>query len=217
MAFRSGKIRVLLAMEEALLRSGVRLIVDEESDMEAFECRGRREASAACEEVAPDVVVLDYDGGSASEELLQSLSAGKARVVAMTADDDPELMLKALREGARGTAPCSASGRTLVEAARAVSRGLRWLTPDLERYCTEQRVSPADPEPEDVEEDWARLTEREKQIAKLVGQGLKQQGVAERLGISVHTVKNHMRRIFMKLNVSNRVELAVLGRERSRG
>ena len=201
-------------MEEALLRSGVRLIVDAEGDMEAYECLGILEAETASEQVGANVTVVGLDGEGAAQTGLRSLCERGLKVVAMTATDDLGLMMSAIEAGARGAAPCSASGRTLVEAVRAVSRGLRWLTPDLERYWTKRHASSADPERTEQDEEWERLTEREKQIARLVGQGLKQQDVARRLGISVHTVKNHMRRIFMKLDVTNRVELALLGRSR---
>ena len=125
-----------------------------------------------------------------------------------------EQMLAAIRAGARGAAPRSASSRTLLEAVRAVSNGLRWMTPDLERYCRHLGVTSAREEPaqEREDDDWDRLTAREREIATLVADGLKHKAIAERLGISVHTVKNHLRHIFVKLDVSNRVELAVYGR-----
>ena len=87
-----------------------------------------------------------------------------------------------------------------------MARGLRWLTPDLERYCNNTLDADADASPD---ADWERLTPRERQIALLVGKGLRHADIGRRLGISVHTVKNHLRRIFVKLDVSSRVELAV--------
>ncbi len=211
---RSAKIRVLLAGEQQLLRAGLRLLVEEQPDFEAFEAAGAEQAVAAHQQCDADVVLLDFEPNSGpGREALAALVARGVKVVAMTANDEPELMLRAIRSGARAAVPHSASEYSLLEAARAVNQGLRWLTADLERYCRHQLTSTADastePEEPDAQSDWERLTARESQVARLVGEGLKHSQIAERLGISGHTVKNHLRHIFLKLDIRSRVELAV--------
>lgn len=214
---RKTRLSVLIAVEQAVVRAGMRLLIGEQNDLEAHECPGAATALRAVERVQPDVVLLDYESpGCRQEAVLRALAETGGRVVVNAGGDQPELMLAALRAGARGAAPHSASGRVLLEAVRAVGRGLRWLTPDLERYCTEHRIGSSESAPEPENAHWARLTCREKQVARLVGQGLRQQDIADRLGISIHTVKNHLRRVFMKLDVTNRVELALFERSRER-
>ena len=213
----SDTIRVLLAGEQALLRSGLKMLLSEHRDLEADEADGAASARRVWEDTKADVVVLDFDGENRQQAAaLRELAAKDAKVVVMTANDDPELMLRAIQAGARGAAPASASGRSLVEAIRAVSVGLHWMTPDLERYCRQHPRTDSRKPPDKTELEpsapWKRLTDRETQVAELVAQGLKHREIAERLGISVHTVKNHLRHVFVKLDVSNRVELAVYSR-----
>lgn len=211
-ASASGAVRIVLANEHALVRAGVRALIDEQSDIRVVaEAQGPEEALAELSRTAADVVLLESDP-SARPWIERIAALPGVRVLAMTHNAEPEGMLDALRSGARGAIPKTASTASLSEALRAVARGLRWLTPDLERYCRHHLTSAAEQTSEPAkaaDEDWQRLTPRERQIAELVGHGLRHAEIAERLGISIHTVKNHLRHVFVKLDVAGRVELAM--------
>lgn len=205
-------VRVLLANQHALVRAGIRALLEEQLDIEVVaEADGPEETLLASPQQMIDVVVVDAD--DRSRPFIEQLAEpSRVRILAMTASADPEQMLHALRMGAAGAIPHSASAAALSEAVRALALGLRWVTPDLEDYCrrrvtttAQELAKPAEPR----DADWDRLTPREREVATLVGQGLRHGEIAERLRISVHTVKNHLRHVFVKLDVAGRVELAV--------
>lgn len=205
-------VRVLLANEHKLVRAGVRALLDEQADIRVVaEAGGAGEALRLASREIIDVAVVEVDERSAPfiRELAESRGV---RVLAMTATASPENMLQALRIGAAGAIPETASPHALAEAVRALARGLRWVTPDLEAYCQENLSTPAQEAAKPAQTRtaaWERLTPREQQVAELVGQGLRHGEIGESLGISIHTVKNHLRHIFLKLDVTGRVELAL--------
>ena len=128
------------------------------------------------------------------------------KIVALTEGDSTADIQRALKLGALGVIGKRAPVRFLSEAILSVAQGVRWFDPKL-RSAYERAASMKE---QDTAGSLGRLTSREQQVAKLVAQGRRYRDVAGDLGISEHTVRNHLRHIFDKLRVSSRVEVAVL-------
>jgi DNA-binding NarL/FixJ family response regulator len=168
-------------------------------------------ALATCAQ--PDVIVLDLDlGGENAIESIPMLlrSAPETRILVLTGVRDPEGHRQAIRHGAVGLVLKEKAVETLLEAITRVRAGEVWLEPtmiarvlgDLTRPQPSPQTSPEAPK-------IARLTEREREVITLVGEGLRNKHIAERLYISEATVRHHLTAIFAKLDVSDRFELAI--------
>jgi DNA-binding NarL/FixJ family response regulator len=145
------------------------------------------------------------------------------RPIVLTAIRDPELLSRALELGARGLVAKKGATRNMMEAIRAVHAGLRWLDPTLPiRRPRGPRGGQRTACAESLEDrrgrapNWSRLTAREREVAELVAAGQRYKEVARRLEISEHTLKNHLRHIFDKLEIRSRVQLALSGIQRRR-
>lgn len=194
--------------DHPVLREGIRMLVEASGEVRVV--GSSASASGAIEplgRLAPDVVLLDLDLGEEDGlEWLPRLSAVApgARVLILTALRDRARDEEALRAGARGLVLKDAPPDVLLQAIRSVAVGALWFDP---------RVLAASKEPRPVEtgagEPHSGLTQREGEIVALVGEGLRNEAVAERLGISEKTVRNHLTAIFGKLGVDGRLELVV--------
>jgi DNA-binding NarL/FixJ family response regulator len=193
--------------DHPVLREGIRMLVEASGDVRvvgsAATASGALEALA---ELAPDVVLLDLDLGTEDGlEWLPRLSeaAPAAKVLILTALRDRSRDEESLRAGARGLVLKDAAPDVLLQAIRSVAAGALWFDP---------RVLAAPPHAgrEPVSARVAALTPREREIVTLVGEGLRNEDVAGRLGITEKTVRNHLTAIFDKLGVSGgRLELVV--------
>lgn len=201
-------IQVLLLHRQALVRAALAAIIAEHIDLDVVG------DAAEFGDVEGDQVWKIADVALVAQDLLGPAPYGKIaslqkthpdlRIVALCQDESIEQQAAAIAAGARGLVGLGTPGRSLCEALRSVARGLRWMDASLERYLgrREPEASPAF--------EFSLLTPREKQVAALVAQGASYQRIAAQLSISGHTVKNHVRHIFDKLDVNSRVELAVL-------
>lgn len=183
--------KVCPQVSQALLREGLLLLIEAESDL----------CAAPPEEA--DVTILDLADEDALTTLKQRSRGGKARFVVLTESSEPDELDLVLKAGARGIVVKSAHQASLLQAIRSVSRGLKWLDPEIrEKLASPDSILPK------PRERWESLSNRERQVAELVLQGLRYKDVAASLDISNHTVRNHLRNVFAKLRITSRVELA---------
>lgn len=206
-------VRVLIVDDHPILRSGLRLLISAEPDLEVVgEAGDVDEAVALAESLVPDVITLDLGlpGGSglAAIERIRA-RAPKARIVVLTMHEDPAYVRGALAAGATGYLVKSAADSSLIEAIRAVYRGRVFI--DAEDGDRVQPQGPAGrasaPSPVDS------LSAREREVMVLLARGHTNQEIADRLGLSVKTVESYRSRLMQKLGLTSRAELTRLALE----
>ncbi|GAA2035859.1 response regulator transcription factor [Pseudokineococcus marinus] len=210
----SPPVRVLLVDDQALVRSGFRMILEVEPDLEVVgEAADGAAGVAAAAALRPDVVLMDVrmpglDGVAATERVV---AAGTGRVVVLTTFDTDDHLFAALRAGASGFLLKNADPDELVAAVRAVARGDALLAPAVTRRVVERFAAPsgASFRPELV----AGLTERERGVLVLLARGLSNGEIAAELVLGEATVKTHVSRVLLKLGVRDRVRAVVLAYE----
>jgi len=207
-------VRVLIVDDHGIMRAGLRMLLESHPGFlvvgEASTCA---DALALATETQPDVIVLDLDlGGENAVESIPTLlrTAPDTRILVLTGVRDPEVHRQAIRQGALGLVFKEKAVETLLQAITKVRAGEVWLEPTMIARVlgdlTRPQPSPqASPEAAKI----ARLTEREREVITLVGEGLRNKHIAERLYISEATVRHHLTGIFAKLDVSDRFELAI--------
>jgi DNA-binding NarL/FixJ family response regulator len=207
-------IRVLLCDDQALVRSGFRLILE---SREGIEVVGEAEDGAQALELTwrclPDVVLMDVrmprvDGVEATRRLVRA--GAEARIVMLTTFDLDEYVFEALRAGASGFLLKDVQPAQLVEAVRVVARGEALLAPAVTRRLLDRFAhalpAPAEPPPPRLGE----LTDREREVLALLASGLSNAELAERLVLSETTIKTHVSSILRKLGLRDRVQAVVL-------
>jgi DNA-binding NarL/FixJ family response regulator len=200
-------IRVLIADDHAVLRHGLRLILQSTADISVVgEADTGADAVAQALALAPDVVLMDLELPDISGiEATQRIRAGspETRVLILTVSDRKADFLGALKAGARGYLLKSMDSREVLAGIRRVADGEAVLPPKLAARLLDEIAEPAQPEPS-VEE----LTDRELEVLNLLAQGLGNKEIAAALNISENTVKTHVRSILAKLGVRSRTEAA---------
>jgi DNA-binding NarL/FixJ family response regulator len=201
------KIRVLIVDDHAILREGVRALLQLQADLEVVgEASNGREAIEAVARLDPDVVLMDIamPGLGGIEAAIEMRKQGRrAKILILSQYEDREYVRRLLKAGVSGYVLKKSAGAELANAIRAVHRGGLVLDPEVARTAMEE-ANPAAPgaaDPYDV------LTDREKQVLKLVAEGKSNKEVAEVLGISVKTAMSHREHVMEKLGVHNRTEL----------
>lgn len=220
----SGKppVRVVVVDDEQLIRMAVRLVIDGESDLTVVaEAADGEEALAVVREKAPDVVLMDVrmpgrDGVSWTRELL-ALDR-PPRVIVLTAFDSDALVLDALRAGALGFVLKHTPPDRIIDAVRTVANGEPALSPGATTRLIAAATAAGGPVVAGAVREAARqrlsaLTPRELDTARAIADGLGNREIAELLGITVATVKAHTSSLFSKLEVDNRVRIALLVRD----
>jgi DNA-binding NarL/FixJ family response regulator len=211
-------IRVAVADDQALVRAGFRALIDAEPGMTVVgEAAGGAEVLALVRETHPDVVLMDIrmpgiDGLAATRAIGQDPDLASTRVLVLTTFELDEYVFEALRVGASGFLVKDTEPADLVKAVRAVAAGDALLSPSVTRRLIEHVAVTAKPLPHE-RPDLARLTEREREIVTLVGEGLSNQEIARRLVVSPATAKTHVSRSMVKLGVRDRAQLVVLAYE----
>lgn len=203
-----GPIRVLLADDQPLVRSGIAMLLAAEPGIEvAGECSDGAGAIEAARRLEPDVVVMDVrmpgvDGVTATAEL-----AGRTRVLILTTYHVDEAVYGALRAGAVGFLLKDAVPAELVMAVKAVAAGHAWLDPAVAQgLLAEFSTRPA---PSATPRAMSSLTQRERDVLILAAQGLSNEEIAAKLVIGEATVKTHLGRVLMKLGVRDRTQAVV--------
>ncbi|MGD6978253.1 MULTISPECIES: response regulator transcription factor [Citricoccus] len=214
-------IRVLLADDEPLVRTGIAMILGAEDDIEVVDAVGDgRAAVLRARQTAPDVVVMDVrmpvmDGVEATRRILDEQEAGAPQpgVLVLSTFHVDEAVHGALRAGASGFVLKDAAPDELVAAVHAVARGDAWLAPAVaKRLLAEFKGRPESLLPRG--DLMGRLTHREREVLILLAHGLGSRAMAEHLFLSEATVKTHLNRILTKLGVHDRAgAVAVAYRE----
>jgi DNA-binding NarL/FixJ family response regulator len=209
-------VRVLVADDQALVRSGFRMILEEREDLEVVgEAEDGAQAVALARKLRPDVVLMDVrmpgmDGVEATRRIVASGSA--ARVLVLTTFDLDEYVYDAIRAGASGFLLKDVQPAQLVEAIRVVAAGEALLAPTVTRRLLD-RFGEALSAPQATAPALNGLTEREREILALLARGLSNAELAERLVLSETTVKSHVSSILRKLGLRDRVQAVVLAYE----
>ncbi len=214
-------ITVALADDQALVRAGFRALLDGEDDISVVaEAADGEEAVALARRHRPDVVLMDVrmprtDGLRATARLSADPTLSGTRVIVLTTFELDEYVFGALRAGAAGFLLKDIEPADLVEAVRIVAAGDALLAPRHTRRLIEAFVQQAGRMPGAPEDDrrLEELTAREREVLTLVGQGLSNAEIAERLVLSPLTAKTHVARLFMKLGARDRAQLVVLAYE----
>ena len=210
-------IRVALADDQALVRAGFRALLDAEDDIEVVgEASDGDEALRVARSTNPDVILMDIrmpgtDGLEATRTISADDRLGDVRVVILTTFDLDEYVFEALRIGASGFLVKDTDPAELVQAVRAVARGDALLSPGITRRLVEEFATRSR-QPAPVA-DLDLLTEREREVMALVGEGLSNDEIAERLIMSPATAKTHVSRAMVKLGTRDRAQLVVLAYE----
>jgi DNA-binding NarL/FixJ family response regulator len=211
----SSTPRLLIAGGDALLRAGLRVLLEANGHVTvAGEAGTGEEAVAAARRISPDVVLLDEDmpGPDCVEVTRRMVSEAKVAVMVLTSSEGDDRMFAALRAGASGLLLKDAEPAELVRAVDALAKGGGVLSPGLTRWVIAElasRPAPAYHSSELLEE----LSVREREVVALVGLGLSNREIAERLVISPATAKTHVSRAMVKLRVGARAQLVVLAYE----
>jgi DNA-binding NarL/FixJ family response regulator len=210
-------VRVLIADDQHLVRTGLKVILDSEPDIEVIgEATHGREAVSMTRELRPDVAVMDIrmpelDGIEATKQITAHNREPRTRVLMLTTFDLDEYVFEALRAGASGFLLKDAPATQLAASVRMIAAGDALLAPTITRRLIEQFVAarPAAPPPPGLDE----LTPRELEVFRLVAKGMSNAEIAAELVIGEATVKTHLTRLLMKLDLRDRVQAVVLAYE----
>jgi DNA-binding NarL/FixJ family response regulator len=205
-----SQIRVLIVDDHAIVRDGIRAILVLPGDIEVVgEAGGGREAIALAKSLSPDVILMDIampDLGGLEASLEIRRERPDAKIIVLSQYGDAEYVRRFLRAGVAGYILKKAAGADLVAAIRAVHRGGLALDPEIARDALTGERARAD-ELASQEDPYERLTDREKQVLKLVAEGRSNKEVAELLGVSVKTAMSHREHLMFKLRAHNRTEV----------
>ncbi|MFG2825714.1 response regulator [Kitasatospora sp. NPDC048365] len=212
-------VRILLVDDQPLVRSGLRLLMADEVDLEVVgEAGGGAEAVRLAAELAPDVVVMDVrmpgmDGIEATRRITADPAAG-ARVLMLTTFDEDDHVYGSLRAGASGFVVKDMALDDILAAVRVVAAGEALLAPTVTRrliadFVTRDTPAPAGPAARPVE----GITDREREVLTLVGRGRSNTEIAQDLHITVATAKSHVSRLLTKLGARDRVHLVITAYE----
>ncbi len=204
------KIKVMLVDDHAIVRAGLRMLLQAQADIEIVgEVEEGRAAVTKARELMPDVVLMDIslpdiDGFEATQQIKRALP--NVAVLALTMHESDEYFFKMLQAGASGYVPKKAAPTDLVTAIRTVHGGGTFLYPSVAKALVHDylnRVAEGGGE----RASYDGLTDREQEVLKLIADGLSNQEIADKLTISVKTVERHRANIMGKLNLHSRTEL----------
>lgn len=206
---RTMRIRVMIADDHAILRAGLRMLLQAEPDMEVVaEATDSQQAVDRARVYRPDVILLDISmPGVGGLEVIQTLKRElpALKVLILTMYDDPEYLRQALSAGASGYVLKRAADTELLSAIRAVYEGGTFLHPSHARLLLngmlDRERTKGEKQPYDL------LSEREREVVRLVAMGYTNQQIAERLYLSVKTVETYRSRAMEKLGLRSRAEL----------
>ncbi|MFZ2016507.1 MAG: response regulator transcription factor [Nocardioides sp.] len=210
----TAPIRVLIADDQTLVRTGFRMILSGEPDIEVVgEAANGTEAVELTLKLQPDVVLMDVrmpgvDGIEATRRIIADGRGTITRVLMLTTFDIDEYVYNALQAGASGFLLKDLAARQMVTAVRTVSAGDALLAPSITRRLIAEFVSPPNRAP-----GLDSLTPRELDVLKLVARGMSNAEIAGQLFVSEATVKTHVARILTKLRIRDRVQAVVVAYE----
>ncbi|MCL5950621.1 MAG: response regulator transcription factor [Chloroflexi bacterium] len=204
-----GKIRLLIADDHTIVREGIRLMLEAQADIEVVgEASNGEEAVEMASRFQPDIILIDIampklNGLEATRAIKQALP--QIQVIALTMYESDEYFFQVLNAGASGYVLKKAASADLIGAIRAVYSGDVFLYPSVARrlvsdYLTRVKTG-------EEKSSYDGLTQREREVLKLIAEGHTNQAIADKLVISASTVQTHRTRIMQRLNLHNRAEL----------
>lgn len=205
------QIRILLADDHAVLRAGLKLLLDEQPDMIVIgEAGDGAEALELSQTLQPDVVLLDLTmprlGGLEALSLLRQ-RAPESRILVLTMHDDEGYLRQALKSGAAGYVLKKAADTELITAIQSVMRGGVYVHPSMTRTLLDDMLPDSSdnvPTPDDL---WATLSEREQEVLRMVAMGYTGREIADKLSLSIKTVDTYRARGMEKLGLRSRAAL----------
>jgi DNA-binding NarL/FixJ family response regulator len=214
------KIRIVVADDHPIFRDGLCKLLGLEEDFEVVaQAQDGRQVLDVLQQHEPDILLLDLKmPGLDGLGTLQRLQAakGKTRVIVLTASDDKNEFVQAMKLGTSGIVLKQTATELLIKSIRKVHAGEIWLDSHttaavIRQFVANEDAAPPPQPPMAAPRDRERspLSQREREIVALVAQGFKNKEMAEKMFISEQTVKNHLHNIFDKLGVSDRLELAL--------
>ncbi len=206
-------IRTLIADDHELFRRGLRMVLDDEPDIDVVDEAGDGEtAIALAREHAPDVVVMDVrmpgrSGIDAARAIKEELPGTK--ILVLTISDEEDDLYEAIKAGANGYLLKEISIDEIGHAVRSVSGGQSLISPSMASKLLDEFAAMIKKEEEKEQVPAPRLTPREMEVLQHVAQGMNNREIAKTLFISENTVKNHVRNILEKLHLHSRMEAVV--------
>lgn len=204
-----NKIRIILAEDHTIVRKGIRVLLDEEADIEVVgEAENGQEAIDLVEEFLPDLILIDntmpiLNGLEATRQIKKRFP--NVKILVLTMHTTTEYVSQFLQAGASGYLVKQTAPKELVRAIRAIYQGDSFLSPAISKVVIEgylqQEIKST---PSDMYET---LTSRERQILQMITEGLSNREIAEKLYLSVKTVNNHRTNLMDKLNIHNTAKL----------
>lgn len=210
-----GEIRVVIADDHPVIRSGLRTILEAEPGIVVVgAANDGRAALAMAQALLPDIVLMDiqmgdWDGVTATRRVRSSVPA--TRVIILTNHDEDDIVFASIRAGASGYLLKEVTGAQLASALRAVADGFSLIYPSVAKRVLDefgQRRARGAPPPDD-DEGYRDLTPREREVLQLIAAGRSNKEIGGALGITERTVKTHVTNIFGKLELSDRTQVAL--------
>lgn len=211
------KVRVVLADDQELVRAGLRMVLENQPDIEVVgEVPTGEMAVELVQQLEPDVVLMDVRmpgiGGIEATERITRTPGNRSKVLMVSSYDHDEVVYSSIRAGAAGFLAKSVNTAELINAVRVVAADGGHLTPDItRRVLTHIAAQPVATDP--TEGPLRELSEREVEVLRLVGLGLSNDEICERLVIGEPTVKSHVSNILRKLGLRDRVKAVVMAFE----
>jgi len=216
------KIRILIADDHAVVRSGLHSILEMEGDLAVIgEASDGHQALALAQEMLPDIVLMDikmgdWDGVTATRRIRNSVPS--TRVIVLTNHDQDELVFSSIRAGASGYLLKEVTAAQLANAIRTVADGFSLIYPSIAARVLDEfgrlRSAPAEGGSSGDEEGYHDLTAREREVLLLIAHGRSNKEIGGELKISERTVKTHVSNIFGKLELSDRTQVALYAHKR---
>ncbi len=207
----AAQIRVMIVDDHAVIRAGLRMLIEHDQTMSVVAMAGTRsEALHLAASSRPDIIILDLilgedDGLTFLPELCET--SPTSRVVVLTGVQNPDSHRRAIRSGAMGIVLKEHAAELLLRAIQKVHEGEVWIDRSMIGSVIQEFNKPVEVDPEKAK--ITTLTDREREVITLVGEGLKNRQIAERLFITETTVTHHLSSVFSKLEVSDRLELLI--------
>ena len=202
-------IRVLIAEDHSIVRDGLRMLLQSEPDFVVVaEAANGREAIARAKESLPDVAILDIsmpDLNGLDATRLLKIESPQTQVLILTMHESDEYFFRALQAGAAGYVLKKAATQDLLAAVRAVARGEAFLYPSVAKKLIGDYLNRV--QTDATPSDYARLSDREREVLILIAEGVSNQQIAERLVISVSTVQTHRAHILEKLGLQTTADI----------
>ena len=206
-------IRILLAEDHAVMRTGLRLVLERQPDFQVVgEASDGREAVALAQEHKPDVILMDIgmpnlNGIEAARQVTASLP--QTAVVVLSMHSDEAYVLRALQAGALGYLLKESAESDLIAAIRAVHSGKAFFSPAVSRMLVEDYVRQL--QDREIEDSYELLTTREREVLQLIAEGRSNKEIASMLNLSLYTVESHRGNLMAKLNLHTVPELFLYG------